>query len=632
MADPVVIVEKIVNIAYAIKEAVETVRENKEECRGIEQRVLRVSDLLSLLKGSEMMKHRAMSRALEDLEDAVSRAHEVVTACQGRNILCLFCFAGKLAKKLRQVKDDISQRMMLAIFASHVAVFVVTKSQYSDQPSFFIPRNQYPLSKHPPSPPPLAVVKDLSPSLPTHLPPPVVIGEDLVSRLPPHVPPSPSLVVADVSNIPPRSHAHLPPSLSSLAAYIPPATLPRTNLAPPQSKHLPSYPPTKPPPPPPPPPPATYIPSSTPANLAPHLSKRLLPRPPTKLPSPQPPPPRSAAYIPPPTPPPANLAPPSKHLPSRSPPTRLPPPPLLKHLPPLAQPPLPPPSTPIADIAPHLPKHLYLRPPEHVPPRAPTQRTGEISVPASGSVSSTLSVEDLSGKSEVQDETKKVPSGSEVSSPPFPGLTKFSLSELKAATHNFSEENKIGSSDFGTVYKGVLCNRLVVAIKEFRDPPPFLMARICAELLVASELQSKKVEALGSNGRKLSLTAGVGKSENTLSGRNENIIGVLGYGHEFMWKHRRVDHHIFLVEEYMPNGNMDNIIYGDICLQNISWKVFCRRSMMCIVSASSSLRPLAVCAELNQLVTTLQFHGLGSRVNVNKWMNCLIRPCVKNLS
>lgn len=64
MADPVVIVEKIIEIAITITDAVETVRENKEECRGIEKLVRRVSDLLSLLKESEMMKHRVVGGPL----------------------------------------------------------------------------------------------------------------------------------------------------------------------------------------------------------------------------------------------------------------------------------------------------------------------------------------------------------------------------------------------------------------------------------------------------------------------------------------------------------------------------------------------------------------------------------------
>jgi hypothetical protein len=33
------------------------------------------------------------------------------------------------------------------------------------------------------------------------------------------------------------------------------------------------------------------------------------------------------------------------------------------------------------------------------------------------------------------------------------GFTMFSLSELKAATENFSDKNKIGAGGFGYVYK-----------------------------------------------------------------------------------------------------------------------------------------------------------------------------------
>jgi ribosomal protein S15P/S13E len=99
----------------------QAIQENKEECRGIEKLVRRVSDLVSLLKDSEMMTHKVIGGALEDLGDDIRRALNVVTACRERNIMCLFCKAGKLAKKLSQVKKDISQGMMLAIFASHTA-------------------------------------------------------------------------------------------------------------------------------------------------------------------------------------------------------------------------------------------------------------------------------------------------------------------------------------------------------------------------------------------------------------------------------------------------------------------------------------------------------------------------------
>ena len=84
-------------------------------------------------------------------------------------------------------------------------------------------------------------------------------------------------------------------------------------------------------------------------------------------------------------------------------------------------------------------------------------------------------------------------------------------------------------------------DRLQVAIKKFRDPPPFLVARLSTELHLASKLQTKDVEALMDN---------------------KYIIRILGYGHEFMWENKFLETQIFLVKEYLPNGNMGNNIYG----------------------------------------------------------------------
>ncbi|KAL3615137.1 hypothetical protein CASFOL_040798 [Castilleja foliolosa] len=49
-------------------------------------------------------------------------------------------------------------------------------------------------------------------------------------------------------------------------------------------------------------------------------------------------------------------------------------------------------------------------------------------------------------------------------------LKRFSLRELQAATSNFSSKNIIGQGGFGVVYKGLLPNRTVVAVKRFKDP------------------------------------------------------------------------------------------------------------------------------------------------------------------
>ena len=82
---------------------------------------------------------------------------------------------------------------------------------------------------------------------------------------------------------------------------------------------------------------------------------------------------------------------------------------------------------------------------------------------------------------------------------------------------------------------------VMVTIKKFRNPPRSLVARWNAELHLASKLQSKDAEALGNN---------------------KYIIRVLGYSHEFLWGHESLEPHYFLVEEYLPNGNMGDIIYG----------------------------------------------------------------------
>ncbi|KAL6653817.1 hypothetical protein ACP70R_008741 [Stipagrostis hirtigluma subsp. patula] len=84
-------VEKIITVGLAIKEAAETARRNKKECRDIERSVARVGALLSLLNESmtmaETMKHPAMSGPLEDLADSVEEALELVTDCQEKNHL-----------------------------------------------------------------------------------------------------------------------------------------------------------------------------------------------------------------------------------------------------------------------------------------------------------------------------------------------------------------------------------------------------------------------------------------------------------------------------------------------------------------------------------------------------------------
>jgi len=129
MADPVATVEKIVKIGLKIKEAVNRVRHNEEDCREITRRVLRFSAILSQLQQTGMMSGSpAMSGALEDLEETLEQALKLVAACQERTTVRRLIAAGDLSKQLRRVKDDILNKVMLASFAinAHTTIVLLT--------------------------------------------------------------------------------------------------------------------------------------------------------------------------------------------------------------------------------------------------------------------------------------------------------------------------------------------------------------------------------------------------------------------------------------------------------------------------------------------------------------------------
>jgi hypothetical protein len=129
MADPVATVEKIVKIGLKIKEAVDKARHNEEDCREITRRVLRFSAILSQLQQTGTVADSpAMAGALEDLEETLQRALELVTACQQRSTIRRLVAAGDLSKQLRRVKDDILNKVMLASFAinAHTTIVLLT--------------------------------------------------------------------------------------------------------------------------------------------------------------------------------------------------------------------------------------------------------------------------------------------------------------------------------------------------------------------------------------------------------------------------------------------------------------------------------------------------------------------------
>ncbi|XP_039822949.1 uncharacterized protein LOC120685196 [Panicum virgatum] len=127
--DPVATVEKIVKIGLKIKDAVDRARHIVEDCREIRKRVLRFSEILSQLQQTGTVADSpAMAGALEDLEETLQRALELVTACQERSSIRRVFAAGDLSKQLRRVKDDILNKVMLASFAinAHTTIVLLT--------------------------------------------------------------------------------------------------------------------------------------------------------------------------------------------------------------------------------------------------------------------------------------------------------------------------------------------------------------------------------------------------------------------------------------------------------------------------------------------------------------------------
>ncbi|KAK4803855.1 hypothetical protein SAY86_003672 [Trapa natans] len=118
-----------------------------------------------------------------------------------------------------------------------------------------------------------------------------------------------------------------------------------------------------------------------------------------------------------------------------------------------------------------------------------------------------------------------------VAAPPPPEVSHlgwghwYTLSELEIATNGFGEENAIGEGGYGIVYRGILDDNTVVAVKNL------LNNRGQAEKEFKVE-----VEAIGRV-------------------RHKNLVRLLGYCVEGA--------HRMLVYEYVDNGNLEQWLHGD---------------------------------------------------------------------
>ncbi|XP_016203503.1 cysteine-rich receptor-like protein kinase 2 [Arachis ipaensis] len=112
-----------------------------------------------------------------------------------------------------------------------------------------------------------------------------------------------------------------------------------------------------------------------------------------------------------------------------------------------------------------------------------------------------------------------------------PGATKlkapinYKYNDLKAATNNFNEENRLGGGGFGNVYKGTLKNGKVIAVKKLFSG------------------QSKKLED--------DFESEVKFLSNV---HHRNLVRLLGFCNKGQER--------IIVYEYMTNGSLDKLLFG----------------------------------------------------------------------
>ncbi|XP_054796505.1 cysteine-rich receptor-like protein kinase 2 isoform X2 [Prosopis cineraria] len=121
---------------------------------------------------------------------------------------------------------------------------------------------------------------------------------------------------------------------------------------------------------------------------------------------------------------------------------------------------------------------------------------------------------------------KKIPRGEIIGASKLDGPVTYSYGDLKSATSNFSEENKLGQGGFGVVYKGILQNGKVVAIKK-------LNFRQFTKMEEDFESEVKLI----SNVHHLNLV---------------RLLGCCSKGHNRI-----------LVYEYMKNNSLDKLLFGE---------------------------------------------------------------------
>lgn len=128
-------VAKVVKIAIQIKELVEKVNQNKEECKKMATRVERLRALVERLNNTGISSEKTMIDALDEFEETFLRALKLVRACQTKNNVWLFLRAGNVSKHLREVKAEILEHMQTVNLCNGVEQTVILTRGYAKDPA-----------------------------------------------------------------------------------------------------------------------------------------------------------------------------------------------------------------------------------------------------------------------------------------------------------------------------------------------------------------------------------------------------------------------------------------------------------------------------------------------------------------
>ncbi|KAJ7946611.1 Kinase-like protein [Quillaja saponaria] len=126
---------------------------------------------------------------------------------------------------------------------------------------------------------------------------------------------------------------------------------------------------------------------------------------------------------------------------------------------------------------------------------------------------------------------------------PNTGSIWFKIEDLEKATDKFSQKNFIGRGGFGLVYKGILPDGTIVAVKQIVESEFQGNAEFCNEVEIISNLKHRNLVPL----RGCCVVDG-----------DEN--------------HNDVGSHRYLVYDFMPNGNLDDHLFLSVNSQHGSGK------------------------------------------------------------